>query len=309
MRRSPRSPYLSSSHPPLSSQNSPSSRTNGFTLVELLIVIVVIAVLAAITIIAFNGIRDRATTASLRSDLNAAGRQMEMARVDNSEQYPATLPSSIKLSPGNVLQLTSVTDVTKQYCINGYGPNGRMASYSSTSGMSDYLCSGMTVGSAVGGSVPATPRGVNLLAGFSTWTTSGGISYNANTSELVCDNVSSGTAKSPLIRVDSPSSGTLSYDGMATVASPTQTYSGTYTTSSYYAADGTTPAMNASPAPGPFSGNGNAPPLAAPFASWQRINWKMTLGPNVVYVRLSIICSPTNYTSDTHYRSPTYIIN
>ena len=35
-------------------------RNNGFTIVELLIVIVVIAILAAISIVAYNGIQQRA---------------------------------------------------------------------------------------------------------------------------------------------------------------------------------------------------------------------------------------------------------
>ena len=44
-------------------------RPDGFTIVELLIVIVVIAILAAITIVAFNGIQDRARNSSIQTDL------------------------------------------------------------------------------------------------------------------------------------------------------------------------------------------------------------------------------------------------
>lgn len=42
---------------------------SGFTIVELLIVIVVIGILASITVVAFNGVRDRAVNTSVSSDL------------------------------------------------------------------------------------------------------------------------------------------------------------------------------------------------------------------------------------------------
>lgn len=58
-----------------------------FTIVELLIVIVVIGILAAITIISYTGIQNKAVVASLQSDLNNASQQLKMFQVDNSA-YP-----------------------------------------------------------------------------------------------------------------------------------------------------------------------------------------------------------------------------
>ena len=53
-----------------------SNKTKGFTLVELLIVIVVIAILAAISIVAYNGVtqkaRDRERESNARNIVNAA---------------------------------------------------------------------------------------------------------------------------------------------------------------------------------------------------------------------------------------------
>ena len=59
----------------------------GFTTVELLIVIVVIAVLAAMTVVAFNGVSKRAQFSSMKSDINAIKKQLELYKVDNGS-YP-----------------------------------------------------------------------------------------------------------------------------------------------------------------------------------------------------------------------------
>ena len=59
----------------------------GFTIVELLIVIVVIGILAAITIVAYNGIQKRATVAAAKSDVRSLSLQAEAVKVD-SGSYP-----------------------------------------------------------------------------------------------------------------------------------------------------------------------------------------------------------------------------
>src|SRR5665647_517552 len=70
----------------------------GFTIVELLIVIVVIGILATVTIVAYNGIQQRATGASLQTDLKGASTQLKMYQVDNGA-YPTSNDCSTGPTP------------------------------------------------------------------------------------------------------------------------------------------------------------------------------------------------------------------
>ena len=56
--------------------NQSNNRSHGFTIVELLIVIVVIAILAAISIVAYNGIQNRAHDTAIQNDLNNISKQI-----------------------------------------------------------------------------------------------------------------------------------------------------------------------------------------------------------------------------------------
>ena len=91
----------------------------GFTIVELLIVVVVIAILATITIVAYNGIRERAQTSSLQSSLSQAMKKVQASAVISAEQYPATLEEiGIKDGNGVTYQYTSDnTPATKSFCV------------------------------------------------------------------------------------------------------------------------------------------------------------------------------------------------
>lgn len=77
------------------------NKQNGFTIVELLIVIVVIGILAAITLVAFGGIRDRANNSAVQSDLKNIGALLEQHRIIH-ETLPIALNSASLLALGNI---------------------------------------------------------------------------------------------------------------------------------------------------------------------------------------------------------------
>ncbi len=73
----------------------------GFTIVELLIVVIVIAILATIVVVAYQGITENARNSALQADLSQAASKIEIFRVENSsELYPAAL-SEVALVAGN----------------------------------------------------------------------------------------------------------------------------------------------------------------------------------------------------------------
>ena len=65
----------------------------GFTIVELLIVVVVIGILAAITIVSFGGITGQANQASLQSDLDSNSRKLQLYYTQYGS-YPTNLDGS-----------------------------------------------------------------------------------------------------------------------------------------------------------------------------------------------------------------------
>jgi|TARA_B100001245_G_scaffold112184_1_gene82189 prepilin-type N-terminal cleavage/methylation domain-containing protein len=64
-------------------------RQTGFTIVELLIVVVVIGILAAIVIVAYNGITNQTHDTTVKNDLANIAKKLEIYRVQSSSgQYP-----------------------------------------------------------------------------------------------------------------------------------------------------------------------------------------------------------------------------
>lgn len=70
-------------------------KRSGFTIVELLIVVVVIAILATITIVAYNGVANNAKVSAIKSDLSSIARKVETYKIGSSVQgYPTSLASA-----------------------------------------------------------------------------------------------------------------------------------------------------------------------------------------------------------------------
>ena len=89
-----------------------------FTIVELLIVVVVIAILAAITIVSYNGITKSAKETALKSDLRNAATQLEITRATTSS-YP-TDKDDLKFSKGTE---SSYSGDINTFCLQASNPS------------------------------------------------------------------------------------------------------------------------------------------------------------------------------------------
>jgi prepilin-type N-terminal cleavage/methylation domain-containing protein len=75
--------------------------SRGFTIVELLVVIVVIGVIASVALVSYSGVSQKATEVALQSDTRNAARQIQLFQVENG-LYPETIDCEQPVSSTNI---------------------------------------------------------------------------------------------------------------------------------------------------------------------------------------------------------------
>ena len=170
------------------------SAHSGFTIVELLIVIVVIGILAAITIVAYNGIQQRARTATVQVDMkNSANILANDNTVNNA--YPASIAAAnngqgLRSSPGTTYQY-AYTSAGNTYCLTG--TNGTTSYFSSSANPTPQsgTCPGQLIGivtTLAGSGAYGLADGTGIAAQFSQ---PSGIAVDSSGTAYVADSANS----------------------------------------------------------------------------------------------------------------------
>lgn len=95
----------------------------GFTIVELLIVIVVIGILAAITIVAYNGVTARANGASAKAAATTVIKKAEAYNADGPTSAYPLIPSDLQEADASETYALPETALTFATGTDGTGPN------------------------------------------------------------------------------------------------------------------------------------------------------------------------------------------
>lgn len=151
----------------------------GFTIVELLIVVVVIAILAAITVVSYNGITNQATDTTVKNDMRQFAQKIELFKVsDSTELYPkgsqltglgiSFTKSAYDTSINNLIYCIA-TD-SRSWALVGVAKTGKLWTIGSEQSLKEYTA---TWASAMGTVCPAALANGDGAAG-NAWAYAGG---------------------------------------------------------------------------------------------------------------------------------------
>lgn len=105
----------------------PETGEDGFTLIEILVVILIIGILASIAVPVFLNQRKTANDASVVSDMKNAASQVETFLVGKNGDdvifdLAMTKSMQVKLSKDTIIQIKGTGNA---YCLKGWHPNGK----------------------------------------------------------------------------------------------------------------------------------------------------------------------------------------
>lgn len=92
---------------------------DGFTMLELIVVVVIIGVLAGISIPVFNVQKKKATFSTLESDVKNAAMVMQAELIFAADPYSMLLPNFFVSNDENVVQINTVQSSADFFCIIG----------------------------------------------------------------------------------------------------------------------------------------------------------------------------------------------
>lgn len=254
-------------------------RDRGFTIVELLIVIVVIGILAAIVVVAYRGVQEQAARSSAESTVAQVGKRIKMHSVTNGI-YPANLAEiGVSQQGDSIYDYSSTAD--------GFCFSAEVKGVARSINQSQKVSSGSCEYSLV------------------KWSSNSAVSVDVANDQIQLNPGQVGESVSPQFSTDGASSVRISAEVYVTQPSPNATpRSAAHFSSSYYGADKVTPVTNTSG----HTGNGFAG-CNLVVNQWTSCSWNTSTGPNVHWMRFRVHSSPNNYTSDNIFRNIQITLN
>lgn len=152
--------------------NQKNNLRQAFTVVELIIVVSVIGILVTLSVVAYNGIRNKAAETALLSDLDNA-----ISILEHDLSATGAYPVTVALADGSK-GLPTDSGTTYQYTVNNSAAQPTFCLTATNTNISYYISSSVTVpgkggcpGHGVDGAVPITnivlnPRGVGSTSGW-----------------------------------------------------------------------------------------------------------------------------------------------